>query len=255
MIIESNDKSKKTTLDDNAAIYKKREEVSTKARFKELQGKERWQFFFDYILGKILGAAAIIGIIIWVLWSVFSPKPEVMMHIGVLDNPLSEESQNILTSTLTDAFVTDSETQTVTLDTDFYVSTDSYNSRTKLITLIGAADLDALIMPEAELVGYSTSGIYEDLSTVVSSELLEASSDRLIYGAELISARNASGDVTEINQVTDKDLDRDLIYAVDVTDYIEKLCGYRPTVRYMMICTVNAPHQENFDKLFEIFNK
>ena len=251
MIIEDKNTKSKTTLDDDAAIYAKRDTRPAKAKFKDLQGKAKWQFFCDYMLGKLIAVLLSLALIISLLYSFLKPKPEVMYYLGIIDSTLAEEHTDALKATLMDAFVTDSDHQTVTLDADYYVSTDAYSARSKLMTLIGAGEIDAFILPENELIGYSSSGMFGDLNSRLTKEELDACSDRLVYGSDLM-AKWAPSDTEQPNA---DEVHADLVYGIDVTGYLTELTGYEPGRRYMLACMVNSPHADGFETMYNIIKE
>ncbi len=91
-ITAQNMEDKKTTLDDNAAIYGKRDERDTKEKFAQLKGKDKWDFFKDYILGKLIIITASVVFAVFILYSIFGPKPETLMYVAVIDDPLGNEN-------------------------------------------------------------------------------------------------------------------------------------------------------------------
>ena len=52
--------NKKTTLNDEAAIYTHDENVSEKEKWQAMSGKRKWQYFKDYYLGKIVAILMIV---------------------------------------------------------------------------------------------------------------------------------------------------------------------------------------------------
>lgn len=64
---------KKSTLDDDASIYQRKDEredsKSIKEKWSSLNGKEKRQYFKDYLLGPIIAVVAIIGFIVYIVYS------------------------------------------------------------------------------------------------------------------------------------------------------------------------------------------
>ena len=86
MKITADNKSEKTTLEDDAAIYAKRDERPAGEKFKDLQGQEKWQFFKDYALGKIIAGILILALLVSLLYSTFKPRPETIMYVAIINN-------------------------------------------------------------------------------------------------------------------------------------------------------------------------
>ena len=58
----------KTTLQEDAAIYGKRDERGAFEKFKSLKGAAKWEFFRDYFLWKLIAIVA--GVVVLVLFLV-----------------------------------------------------------------------------------------------------------------------------------------------------------------------------------------
>lgn len=244
MAKEGDDKLK-TVLDDNAAIYGKRDEGNEWERFKSLEGKAKWDFFKDYYLGRCAAIIVIAAVVIAIAVTMLKPKQEAVLYIGAIDNPFPEEVYQKILGDLTDMLVTEPKTQCITFDRDLYFATDEYNSRMKLMTLIAAGDMDCLILPEKEAYNYGPSGALLGLEELYGSEaaVLDIFKDKAVK----MKFENGTG------------LDRDEgdeveyfegYYAIDISDYICKTCGYESlNSRYFLICVSNTKHQENF-KIF-----
>ena len=74
---------KKSKLDDDSFIYAKRDEKSTKERWQEMTAKEKWKFFKDYYLLKIILGAIIIGLLGKLCWDTFGPRPTEILNVGI----------------------------------------------------------------------------------------------------------------------------------------------------------------------------
>ena len=230
-ITSGNNENEKTTLEDDAAIYAKRDERPAKERFKDLRGEEKWQFFKDYILGKLIIGVVIAALLIHLLYSIFGPKPENIMYVAVIDDPFGSVYIDKMTAELTELFVRDPKKEEIRLDSDFYFVSNDYNLRMKLMTMIAGKDIDFIILPEGEFKLYMDSDIFADLSTVLTGERLK----------ELEAYR------VEFEGVP---------YALDITGVVSKILGVEILEKYYVGCIVNSDRQERFDAFVEyLFGK
>lgn len=224
--ITADNKSEKTTLEDNAAIYAKRDERPAKERFKDLKGQEKWQFFKDYILIKLVVGVIIAALVGSLLYSMFKPKPETLMYVAVINNPFDKDNIDTMTDELTDCFVTDPKKEEIRLDSDFYFAGNDYNARMKFMTMIAAGGIDSAIFPSAEFGNYLEGEAYAELSTVLAPQTLEKL-DKYVIRAE-------GGE-----------------YALDITEFIENRLAAQLTSKYYIACISNSKHRDNFEKLVE----
>lgn len=234
------DTDMKTKLDNNASIYSKADNRTGKEKWKELKGRARWQYFKDYILGRLIAIFLVGGLLISLVISIFKPKPDDVLYTVVMNNPFTDEAVTSLTSELTKLLIPDPEKEQVFFDTDYYLSTDEYNTRMKFSTLIAAGQIDCVILPLSELQADVNSGLALNLNDELPRELL-------------LQAQK-SGLLIEVTpRETDAAMSEEIIaaqgisspYALDVTSMVGTLSGYEPRSRYAMIILVNSKHIGN----------
>ncbi len=237
---ELNEKDK-TTLDEHASIYAKRDDRSAIEQYRSLKGEEKQQYFKDYFLPRIIGIAIGIACLVFFLVSIFKPKDEIVYHVAVLDSPFSTETVDTITEALTEKLTEEGTRQLVSFDTAYFVSSDGYNARTRLMTYIAAGEIDCMILPSYELNNYVESGVYEDLYIALPKDILAKISDDLIY------MPTASGDSETV-----ADPSSETCYAVKITDNINRLNGFEINEDYYLVCVVNTKHPEGFEVLTDI---
>ena len=220
--ITAENNSEKTTLEDDAAIYAKRDERPASERFKDLKGEEKWQFFKDYALAKIIAGVVILALVISLLYSMFGPKPETIMYVAIINNPFDLDRVDGIKEDLTSRFVTDSKKGEITVDSDFYFMTNEYNARMKFMTLTAGKTIDFVIFPANEFSNYHEANTFLQLDGFLPASQLE----RL--------------KVYEVKQ-------DDAIYALDVTSYMNGLLGTELPTKYYVACISNSEHKELFE--------
>ena len=238
---ELNEKDK-TTLSEDAAIYGKRDDREPIEKFKSLKGEEKRQYFKDYMLPKIIGLVIGLGCLVFFLVSILKPKDEIVLHAAILDSPFTAEAIDSLTESLTSSLTEEGKRQRVSLDTEYYISSDGYNSRTRLMTYIAAGEIDCMILSEEELDNYSGSGFYADLYTILPKETLAMIKDDLVYLPTVYDEGEEKADP-----------DSETCYAVNITKGINAINGFELNVDYYMVCVLNTKHPDNFDAITKLF--
>ncbi|MCR5323579.1 MAG: hypothetical protein K6E85_09955 [Lachnospiraceae bacterium] len=226
MRITANNDSEKTTLEDNAAIYAKRDERPANERFKDLKGQEKWQFFKDYALAKVVAGIVILALVASLLYSMFKPKPETIMYVAIINNPFDKDNLENMTNDMTSILVSDTKKEEVRFDSDFYFAGNEYNSRMKFMTMIAGGNIDDAIFPASEFGNYLEAEAYTDLSAILSSHAIEKLEGYIIR-------------------------DGDVMYALDVTEFIAGRLQAQLAAKYYLACISNSKHKENFEKLVE----
>ncbi len=212
-MIREGEKNEQTALDNEAAIYGKREKVE----FKDLKGAEKWQYFKDYILGKL--AAGIVGLILLIALCIttFKPKPLVICSLAFIDMPLNDQVELDYSNKLSSILVQDEKKEKVNFDSGFYMYPNEVDSRIKISTYVASGDIDCMIMPFSEYTNYLDSDIFEDLETLLSPDLVAKYSDSYTFGK----------------------------YYIDMTERLEAMDGRELPSRYVLCFIKNS---KNIDK-------
>jgi len=87
-----NIKNKKTALSDDAALYSHKEDVSEQEKWASMTGKERWRYFADYYLGKIVVTVIILAVVGSILYTILTPKPEVVLSVAVVEDAVKQQA-------------------------------------------------------------------------------------------------------------------------------------------------------------------
>lgn len=230
----------KTTLDDDASLYKGADKRSQKEKWKDLTGPEKWQYFKDYLLSKVLGGLAGVGLLIWFIVSVFGPKKEEILNVAVVSNPLTPEVLESITTGLSDLIVADPDKETVLFDTGYVLSSDEYATRMKIMTLIAANQMDCMIIPKSELQNHVDGNVVLDLfmSDIPKSTLAELE-PYLVY----VTPEEKDIDGSHLSYGVES------AYAFDITSCFEELSGFQFRTPYYLVVIANAPHPDNVTAL------
>ena len=149
-----------TVLEDNADIYNK-EQKSEKESFSQMSGKDKWNHFKDYYLLKVLTGMAVIGIVIFIVYSIFKPKVENVLYVAVVDVQLNEDEKLALIEQLEERYGADGEMQKVIIDDSIYTNDDGY---TKLEVYLSASSVDVIIANEDVFKEFAALGYMTDMN-------------------------------------------------------------------------------------------
>ncbi len=133
---------KKTALDDDASIYQKRVEETEKEKWSKMNGGQRWQYFKDYYLLKVIVGSIAVVFVGFVVWSVLKPKDEIVLYVAVVDEQFDDEKEEALTQELNELFGVDGKRYKVFIDDLIYLDNGGME---KLQTLTYTDRLDVII--------------------------------------------------------------------------------------------------------------
>lgn len=176
---------KDTTLDDDASIYKPREEKSEKQKLKDMTGKEKLEYFKNYYLGKtviVLLALAFTG---YLIYSIVGPKANTVLYGAIINYAISEETATSLQDEMADYLGLDTTKENVIIDSTYYfgtgdeVSQYTISSKEKLLILVQATELDFIIAPESMMEFYASGGYFAKITDVLPTDLCNKLKDSM----------------------------------------------------------------------------
>ncbi len=230
---------KKTTLEDDAAIYQKSEDreenKSTKQKWKELDAKGKWNFFVDYYLFKLIIVIAVVALLGSLLYTTLKPRPDEQLYVVLLDNILDLEGTEDYFEKAIEGIGYDPEKNKIMLNDSF--SSQSPSDMSNISTYAFAGTLDVIIAPETALQNYAKSsllapleGLPEDILAAIPEE------DRFYYTNEKTGELHFYGvclDNTEFYKTLNKQgYDRSYTFAITQTgEYIDNAVKL---LRYML---------------------
>lgn len=234
--------NKKTRISDDSAIYKKREERSAKETFRSLDRKEKWQYFKDYILKKLLLGIAILAILIYAAVTIFGPRIEPIYYAAVFASPFTEQDIDLFQGGFNELVIADPDKEGAYFDTGFsFDDNGDATGRYKFVALLAAAEIDALLSPMSELRIDVNSEAICDLREILPDNLYKRVEDRLVWIEP---------------EVFDYDLEKTVKqpsapYAVDISDFVKKYSSYDVRLKYYYSVVINGAHRENAIKFIE----
>lgn len=190
--------NKKTTLDDNAELYRHSgDNMTTKEKWKSLDAKGKWEFFKQYYLFKVVCVLVIGGVLLSVLITIFKPKPETVCNLLVSDLLMSEEEVKTVQNEFLESLGLDKKDFELTTATNCYFLTDEMNARQFFTVYYAVGDLDVVILPRKVFNMIAPNGFFLDVheyltadelngysERIVSSPRIDSESERLVDGSE-----------------------------------------------------------------------
>ena len=173
-------KNKKTVLNDDAALYSHKEDVSEKEKWAAMSKKERWQYFADYYLGKIVVIIIVVAVVGSILHTMLTPKPEVVLSVAVVEDAVNQALYENLQVKFNEAIALDEETQQTVFDTAYNFSNGDYQSWQKFSMYNMVGDLDITLMSRSLFEEYAPGGYFSPVALHLSSGLYASLSEYLL---------------------------------------------------------------------------
>jgi hypothetical protein len=87
---------KDTALDDSAEIYQQRKELTERQKLSTMPLKEKLIYFNNYYRNKTIAIIAIMGLIIYIAYTIFTPKTEIVLYTAAVNNTIDSETATAL---------------------------------------------------------------------------------------------------------------------------------------------------------------
>ncbi len=178
---------KKTSLDEKASIYEKRQEnLTEKEKWKNMDGKQKRAYFSTYYLPKLAVICVILAVAGYIFWMDFIRKSDIYFHCAVLNDSIMDESFEEFSDAMTESFGMDPDKNKAS----FYVYY-TQNMRTgqtgvkpagdlsELSSRIATGIMDAVIADSGIARSYLDSGVCMKLTDFLTEEEQEKLKDVL----------------------------------------------------------------------------
>ena len=184
-------KNKKTVLNDDAALYSHKEDISEKEKWENMSTKKRWRYFFDYYLGKIVVAVIGLAIVGSIAYTMLKPSPETVLSVAIINEGINGPLYEDLQLEYQEYIGLDAETQQTMFDTGYNFNDYDYQSWQKYSIYNMVGDLDASIMPYSLFEQYAPDEYFAPVSMHLSSGVYSSLSDYLLE----VKKRDTEGNV------------------------------------------------------------
>ncbi|MDY3909582.1 MAG: hypothetical protein SOZ48_07625 [Eubacterium sp.] len=178
---------KKTSLKEEAEIYKKRtDKESEHDKLKKMNGRQKASYFATYYLPVLLIIAAVAAVVCYLLWADVINKRDIVLRCAIINEPIPD---SILTE-FSDNFTTSIGENPDKITSSFYIyytrsdiaaetGANAANDLSEITSRIVAADLGCMIAGEADGKNYRDNGFFLKLDDFLSKEEYTALKDYL----------------------------------------------------------------------------
>lgn len=151
--------NKKTVLSDEASIYSHKER-SEKQKWKDMSAGQRWEHFKSYYLMKLIVLAVVCAIVISIVYTMLSPKPEVVFSLAVVNTAIPQEQLQLAKTEFETILKLDEKTQETWFDSSYFFYEREYQSLQKYATYHAVGQIDATVMPLSVFLKYAANGYF-----------------------------------------------------------------------------------------------
>lgn len=214
---------KDSVLDEEAYIYRRHPEESEGEKWKKMSRKEKLAYFNDYYRNKVIIGILVIGFIASFLYTVLSPKADVVVSVAVVNDYFNE-----LQKQLTDILGLKEGKQEILIDDSYYLDESGMGNAVantqKLVAKIAAGDINVIIADKAKFDDFASNGTFLKISEVIKDDT--SYKDRLTsngYGISLKGSKLLSGAAS-----TKEEMVIGIVANADKEDYeyISKIVNY-----------------------------
>jgi hypothetical protein len=178
---------KKTSLKEEADIYKKRDEKeSEQGKWKKMNGREKRSYFATYYLPKLLIFLAVFAVVFYLLWNDVINKRNLVLRCAILNENITDSSLTELGDTFLTSIGEDPEDTAASFYV-YYTRSDiaaetggnAANDLTEITSRIAAADLGCMIAGEEDGENYLDNGFFVRLEDFLTEQEVSTLSDCL----------------------------------------------------------------------------
>lgn len=178
------DYDKKSVLNNDADIYKHREEKTLKETLSTMTLIERASYLWEYY--KIIAIIVLLSIlfIVYILATIFKPKTNTKLNVTIIDNVLSFEEIDSFKNDLYSRIDNIVDQDEIMINSSLVFNSDpitEFNSRQALIIFLTSNEIDVLIAPESEILNYAQQGVLAPLTDELPADLNKALTNDLLY--------------------------------------------------------------------------
>ena len=164
---------KQSILDEEAYIYNHRSDENESDKWKKMSRKQKFAYFNDYYRNKIIATIIVLGFVFSVLYTMFSPKPDVVAAVAVINDYWDEEKTVELTKELSSYLELQEGKQEVQIDDTYILEATGMGnevaSTQRLVAKFAAGDINIVIADKAKFDEFVSSDTFAKVSEVLDS--------------------------------------------------------------------------------------
>ncbi|MDO5337774.1 MAG: hypothetical protein Q4E89_10045 [Eubacteriales bacterium] len=232
---------KKTALDDDSFLYQQRDDSFGKKDTSKLSKQQKFQYFKDYYLVKIIVAVLIVAFVGAIInGTVFNRSTNVMSVVLLNESQIADDAG--LEAALTEYLQIENKND--------YVSISNYNLQDyqvnmAYVTQLSGKGIDLVICSESYFETGSNQGIFTDLSEFLPEDMYAALSDRIVEGCT--AETDDYGEIISYNEPAP--------YGIDLSG-TSRFTEFGGVEEHPILCVVaNVSNTENALKTISYFTE
>lgn len=162
---------KNSILNDEAYIYNHRDNENEGDKWKKMSRREKLTYFNDYYRNKIIVILIVVGLIVSFLYTIFSPRPDVVVSVAVVNDFWGEAKLTEMEEELTKYLELKDGEEEILVDDSYFLEESGMGNEVantqRLVAKIAAGDVNVIIADKAKFDEFATSGSFAKVSEVI----------------------------------------------------------------------------------------
>ena len=184
---------KESILDEEAYIYNHRDDENEADKWKKMSKKQKLTYFNDYYRNKIIVILIVLGLIVSLIYTVLSPKPDVVVSIAVVNDYWNDDKTEELNKELFSYLALEAEKQEIEIDDTYFLEETGMGNEIanpqRLVAKFAAGDINIVIADRDKFDEFVKSDTFVKVSEVVDADVPYR--DRLTSGGYGISLKDS----------------------------------------------------------------
>ncbi len=184
---------KESILDEEAYIYNHRDDENEGDKWKKMSKKQKLTYFNDYYRNKIIVILIVLGLIVSLIYTVISPKPDVVVSIAVVNDYWNDDKTEELNKELFSYLALEAEKQEIEIDDTYFLEETGMGNEIantqRLVAKFAAGDINIVIADRDKFDEFVKSDTFVKVSEVVDADVPYR--DRLTSGGYGISLKDS----------------------------------------------------------------
>ena len=184
---------KESILDEEAYIYNHRDDENEGDKWKKMSKKQKLTYFNDYYRNKIIVILIVLGLIVSLIYTVLSPKPDVVVSIAVVIDYWNDDKTEELNKELFSYLALEAEKQEIEIDDTYFLEETGMGNEIantqRLVAKFAAGDINIVIADRDKFDEFVKSDTFVKVSEVVDADVPYR--DRLTSGGYGISLKDS----------------------------------------------------------------
>lgn len=220
---------KNSILNDEAYIYNHRDNENEGDKWKKMSRREKLTYFNDYYRNKIIVILIVVGLIVSFLYTVFSPRPDVVVSVAVVNDFWGEAKLTEMEEELTKYLELKDGEEEIIIDDSYFLEESGMGNEVantqRLVAKIAAGDINVIIADKAKFDEFAASGSFAKVSEIIKDAGLyeeRISSDGYgisLKGSKLLESLGSAREEMVLGVLSNAD-NKDYEYISKLVNYI-----------------------------------